>query len=188
MLPDIDYSKYDSGSGMATKEWGPSAWNFIFTSIMGRYPIEIDLNNSEHIIIQNAFKYMLMNLQIIMPCIFCRESFKIFLLELPLEPYLSGRFKLMYWLYLMKDKVNQKLLKQEKKCYNNKKSKLKEMFYNNKISEKDYYRQIKKLKADIFKTTPTPTFKEVLDHYETLRAVCSKSSKTCKLPKKSNKN
>lgn len=183
-LPDIDYSVYDQSSGMSTKHWGPAAWKFLFTSIMGRYPFKLDMENAEHILIRNAFKNMLTSLQIVMPCIYCRESFKIFLLELPIEPYLVGRIELMYWLYLMKDKVNKKLLNQENQCYNDEKRRLKGMFYNGLITEEEYYKQAQGFKEETFNTIPTPPFKEVLDQYESLRAVCSDKAKTCALPKK----
>lgn len=184
-LPEgIDYSMYDGTSGMSTKHWGPSAWNFLFISIMGRYPTRIDLQNQEHVTIQNAFKIMLTNLQSVMPCIFCRESFKEFLKELPIEPFLIGRIELMYWLYQMKDKVNKKLLKQESECYNDEKKRLKALFYTNQITQEEYYQKAKEFKAMTFQTVPTPPFKEVLDKYENLRAVCSAKAKTCALPKK----
>lgn len=183
-LPDnIDYNIYNNTSGMSTKHWGPAAWNFLFTSIMGRYPTTIDINNSEHIIIKNAFKNMLINLQIVMPCVFCRNSFKIFLLELPIEPYLTGRIELMYWLYLMKDKVNKKLIQQENKCYNDEKINLKKMFYDGIITENEYYEKVSAFKEETFNTIPSPPFKEILDKYESLRAICSDKAKTCTLPK-----
>jgi hypothetical protein len=180
----IDYSKYYGNSGADTHSWGPAAWKFLFTSIIGRYPIKIDTNNSEHIIIKNSFKSMLTSLQIIMPCIYCRESFKIFLLELPIESYLIGRIELMYWLYLMKDKVNKKLIRQEISCYTDEKRKLKALFYSGGITEDEYYKNINSFKEETRNTIPTPSFKEVLDQYEKLRAVCSDKAKTCALPKK----
>ena len=183
---DIDYSIYEGTSGMSTKHWGPSAWNFLFISIMGRYPIKINNNNPEDILIKDSFKTLLTNLQVVMPCIFCRESFKGFLIELPIEPYLVGRIELMYWLYQMKDKVNKKLLKQESQCYNDEKKRLKALFYTNQITEAEYYKQAAEFKKNTFQTIPTPPFKEVLDKYESLRAVCSVKAKTCALPKKSN--
>jgi hypothetical protein len=184
-LPDgIDYLKYNNDSGMSTKHWGPAAWKFLFTSIMGRYPFKIEMDNTEHILIKNAFKNMLTTLQIVMPCIYCRESFKKFLLELPIEPFLSGRIELMYWLYLMKDKVNNKLQNQENKCYTDEKRKLKSLFYNGLITQEEYYTQVKEFKEETFHTIPTPPFEEVLNQYESLRAVCSDKAKTCALPKK----
>jgi len=187
-LPEgIDYSIYDGNSGMSTKHWGPAAWKFLFTSIMGRYPTKIDNNNTEHILIKNAFKSMLLSLQVVMPCIYCRESFKKFILELPIEPYLVGRIELMYWLYLMKDKVNKKLLGQENKCYKDEKLKLKSLFYGGHITQDEYYTRVKAFKEETFNTIPTPPFKQVLDQYESLRAVCSDKAKTCALPKKHSK-
>jgi hypothetical protein len=184
-LPEgIDYSKYDSCSGMATHHWGPAAWKFLFTSIMGRYPTKIDTKNSEHIIIKNSFKNMLTTLQIVMPCIYCRDSFKKFLIDLPIEPHLIGRIELMYWLYLMKDKVNKKLISQETSCYTDEKSKLKALFYTGGITEDEYYKRIHAFKEETFNTITSPPFKEVLDQYESLRAVCSDKAKTCALPKK----
>lgn len=179
-LPDnIDYSKYTSTSGMSTRNWGPDAWNFLFISIMGRYPMEI--KTDEHRKIRHDFKVLLTSLANILPCIFCRNSFEIFLKELPIKPFLQGRIQLMYWLYLMKDKVNTKLIKQEQKCYRDEKRRLKVLYRKGELSKRDYYIKIDKFKAKTFITVPTPPFEEVLDKYEALRAVCSKKSLTCKL-------
>ena len=182
--PDIDYSKYESTSGRATSKWGSSAWTFLFTSIMGTYPVKIDEKREDHIMIKYSYKCMLVGLQTTMPCIYCRESFKQFLKELPIEPFLTGRIKLMYWLYLMKDKVNKKLLAQEKQCYNDEKLRLKDLYKMKKITKDEYYKKISQFKIDTLKTKSSIPFKEVLDKYENIRAVCSKKAKTCALPKK----
>ena len=183
-LPEgIDYSKYNGGSGMSTRFWGPRLWDGLFVSILGRYPIRI--NTSDDLEIKQTFKTMLTNLSIIMPCIFCRNSFKGFLEELPIEPYLIGRIELMYWLYQMKDKVNKKLICQEGKCYNEEKGKLKAMVYTKEISEKEYYKKVKEFKNDNYVTIDTPSFQEVLDKYEAQRATCDKKAKKCSIPKKS---
>lgn len=181
----IDYSKYNSGSGMSTKFFGPAAWKFLFISILGHYPIKINNNDVEHIFIKESFKNMLTGLAFVMPCVYCRESFKGFLQELPIEEYLVGRIELMYWLYLMKEKVNTKLRRQEKKCYTDEKMKLKAKYYSKQISETEYYIKIAKCKYETFLTAETPSFEEVLDTYENLRAVCSPKAKTCALPKNS---
>lgn len=182
-LPEgIDYSKYYGNSGANTKYWGPAAWNFLFTSILGRYPVRI--NTSDDLEIKQAFKCTLTSLSIMMPCIFCRNSFKGFLEELPIEPYLIGRIELMYWLYQMKDKVNKKLIKSEYVCYNEEKGKLKAMVYTNEITKDEYYKRVKVFKEENFMTIPTPSFQEVLDKYESQRAVCDKKAKKCSIPKK----
>lgn len=182
-LPEgIDYTKYHSDSGLATKRWGPSAWMFLFCCISGRYPIKINPKNKDHIRLKKQFKTLLTSLKDIMPCIFCRESFKTFIKELPIEPYLVGRIELMYWLYLMKDKVNKKLIKQESQCYVDEKRRLKALYNSNKITQNEYYEQIQKFKEASFVTRPTPPFEQILDKYEAIRAVCSKKSLSCVLP------
>jgi len=180
-LPEeINYNKYYSLFGMSTSKWGKSAWDFLFISIMGRYPIKIT-NSIEHLEIRENFKNLFISLPIILPCIFCRESFKIFLIELPIESYLIGRIELMYWLYLMKDKVNKKLINQEKKCYNDEKKRLKKLFYNNQITETEYYNNITLFKKDNFNTIPSPPFKTILNYYEKYRAKCNKKAKKCSI-------
>lgn len=181
-LPDnIDYSKYNSDSGMSTRYWGCRLWGCLFVSILGRYPIRIKTQND--LKMKRAFKNILSNLSIIMPCIFCRESFKIFIKELPIEPYLIGRIELMYWLYLMKEKVNIKLRNQEKKCYIDEKKRLKKMYYSKEITKVEYYKKVLECKNEIFVTAKTPTFKEVLDKYESQRARCDKRAKKCSILK-----
>lgn len=111
----MDYTMYATNSGMNTKEWGPGLWKFLFMSILGRYPKKIDEKNREDVALKNYYKDILLNLQYILPCVFCRDSYTIFIQELPIEPFLIGKIELMYWLYLIKDKVNKKLIEQEKK-------------------------------------------------------------------------
>lgn len=176
----IDTQKYLGTSGMATKKWGPSGWYFMFASIMGAYPPKIDPNNQEHTLIQNSFKSMLTGLSYTMPCIYCRASFRDFLKQLPIEPYLGGRIELMYWLYLIRDKVNKKLMKQERECYDDKKKKL----YAKYGKSETYFYKLRAFKKETLITKPSPPFTKVLDKYEQLRAKCSKRAKTCSLPKK----
>lgn len=84
----------------------------------------------------------------------------------------------------MKDLVNQKLIRQEKKCYRDEKRRLKALYYDHKITKSEYYSSVEDFKKKTFVTIPTPPFKIVLDKYEAIRAVCSKKSLTCVLPEK----
>lgn len=180
--PNIDYGKYLSNSGLSTKNWGPPAWSFLFSLIIGRYPPKIDPRNRDHIAIRKSFKNTLTSLSVMLPCVFCRDSFKQFCRELPIRDYLVGRIELMYWLYCMKDKVNKKLQAQEAKCYNDEKKRLKQKYRRSEISREEYYHLVRKFKATTCETSPSPPFKEVLDQYENLRAVCSSKSLSCVLP------
>lgn len=178
-LPNNNYDDFKKTSGMATKEWGPHAWVFLFTSVHGAYPIKLNSSNKEHLKIKKHFKQLFYSLQYTMPCIYCRNSYKNFYKELPIEPYMKSRIHLMYWLYLMKDKVNKKLIAQEKEFYTHEKKRLKKQYYDNKISKEEYYNLVNKCKNNNFKTSPSPPFIEVLENFEKMRANCSKKLKTC---------
>lgn len=177
------HNMYHSTSGLATRAWGPSGWFFLFSCIMGGFPPHIDPTNKEHKLIQKHFKNMFVSLGYTMPCVYCRNSYKQFAKELPIEPFLKGRIELMSWLYQVRDKVNKKLIQQERECYNNEKKKLKKMYYNKEISKEEYYIQTAQVKKETFITQPSPSFDEVLKKYESIRATCSKKAKTCSLPK-----
>jgi hypothetical protein len=176
---NINYKRYESTQGMSTKLFGPGAWIFLFSSIMGRFPIKIDPSNAEHQVILHSFRQLFTSLDNLLPCVFCRNSFSQFLKELPIEPFLIGRIELMYWLYLMKDKVNKKLIKQEKECYKTAKQKLKKRLDHKKITKETYKKMLETLKKNTFKTIPSPPFKKILDFYEARRGKCNKQKKTC---------
>lgn len=183
----MSYDAFLSTSGLSTKAWGPSGWFFLFSSIMGGYPPKINPKESKHILVRKHFKQMFNNLQYTMPCIFCRESFKQFTKELPIEPFLKGRIELMYWLYLIRDKVNNKLIKQEQQCFSDEEKKLLSKLNKKQITNKEYKSQLKKIRKETIVTKPSPPFVDVLAKYESFRAICSKKSKTCSLPKQRKK-
>lgn len=174
-----NYNKYLSLSGIKTNYWGPNAWNFLFSSILGTYPEKINIKNKEHIKIKNEFKNLFNGLRFILPCIFCRESYTKFISEMPIDKHLSGRIELFHWLYKLKDKVNKKLIKQETECFKNEHAKLLLKLKNKKINKTQYKCLFDKMKHDIMITKKTPPFTEVLNHYESYRAGCSKKSKRC---------
>jgi len=183
-LPNnIDYSKYESNNGLSTKHWGKAGWYFLFSCVAG-YPVKIDNTNTEHIKIKREYEKMFSSLAFTMPCIFCRNSFKQFLELVPIKRYLSGRIHLMYWLYLVRDLVNKKLIKQERECYREEKKRLKQLFYSNTISEKEYYKSVQEFKIKTVLTQSSPPFEVILDKYESIRATCSAKSKTCAIKEK----
>lgn len=176
----MDISKYYSTSGMKTKEWGQASWKHLFVSIMGAYPVVVDKQNKEHKRIKKSFYYQFYILQDTLPCIFCRNSYQQFFNELPIKNFMDTRLNLMYWLYLIKDKVNQKLIIQEKECFDNEKKKLDKQLKLKRISKKEHTAKIKKITEETFITKPSPPFSEILDYYESFRAGCSVKAQTCK--------
>lgn len=154
--------KYSSQNGLMTKKWGKPAWDTFFSMILGSYPYKLDRQNKEHLKIEKAFISLFNNLKWTLPCNFCKKSYCSFYNKIPIKNYTSGRIELMFWLYLIKNEVNSKLLTQEK-------DKLKELKGKCKLGEitkKEY----SIMKAKVFKTKKSPSFITVLDKYEKIRA------------------
>lgn len=174
------FKRFEGTNGMNTKFWGKALWNFLFTSILGRYPVKIDTENIEHVRIKEEYIKMIYSLEYILPCIYCRESFSGFLEKYPPEKFSNGRIEFFYWLYLIKHNVNLKLISQETKCYKAEKKELKKKLYNKEITKTEYKKTLEIMKKKIFYTTPSPSFIKVLERYEKNRAECSTKNKTCR--------
>lgn len=97
---------------MDPKVWGPPAWQTFFL-FSANYPEKIDYSNKEHIKLMKSTKQFYKSLIHILPCSYCRKSYKIYFKENNIDDYLSGKNKLIEWLYILKDKVNKKLIQQE---------------------------------------------------------------------------
>ena len=170
-LTKTQKKNFNGKNGFNTKVWGPKLWDSLFTMILGAYPPEFDTKKPEHKKIKEAFINTIYNLKYTLPCSFCRMSFKNFYKELPIEKFTGSRIEMMYWLYLMKDKVNKKLIKQELEYL----TELHKKYRTEKISKIDYLNTVDKC----FMTVPTPPFIEVLMYYENNRAICNKKLKKC---------
>ena len=141
---------------MNTRDWGPPALKTMFM-IAFNYPVTIDKKNRLHISKMNANKTFFTNFGNVLPCKYCRCSYRKFLKELPIKNYLHSRKALTYWVYLIKDKINKKLIKQEKD-------------------------NVKKGYPVTFFTKKSPPFKKVCELYEKSRAKCSQKTKSCSKP------
>lgn len=153
-------------NGMKTRIWGPHAWDFLFCSIAGAYPIKLDYDNKEHIKTMKKFHAMMKSLEYTLPCFWCRHSFGGYLKELPLEEYSDSRKDMMKWLYLLHDKVNKKLMKQEMIKF----QKEKDALMTKKITKLQMNTKLKELKTKICITKTSPSFSSVLAKCEKYRA------------------
>lgn len=152
-------------NGANPKQWGPCLWNFLFISIIGRFPEKTDFQNEEHLMIVKYFKNFIYSFQVVLPCIYCRKSFSFFTRQSPLtDNVMSSRKSLLYWVYCIKDKVNKKLLAQERKNYEEKLQEI-DMMLNNKIITQEEYRIKLNILNNLFKTTPSPPFDVVIEQY-----------------------
>lgn len=87
---------------MNTNKWGPHAWEFLHT-ITFNYPIKP--TNYDRMRYKNLF----MALGETYPCSYCRESYKKFIQNIPIENFYNSRYGMVLWLYLIHDQVNKKL-------------------------------------------------------------------------------
>lgn len=164
---------------MNTKSWGPPAWKFLFSCIVGRYPDVLDESDEEHTRIKNHFIQLFSSLEIIMPCIYCRQSFEEFYKELDINEYLSSKRDLVFWLYLIKDKVNNKLMIQEKIEYASDKLTLVNLYKNNQITLDEYNERLKMSEKQIKCTIESPPFEQILNEYMGYMSQCSTKAKRC---------
>ena len=98
----------ENNSGMMTKIWGPAGWLFLHSITMG-YPSIIDKNDPEHVNRMNSTREFFILIADILPCRYCRDSYRQYIKELPIDNYLGTRKKLAKWLYDIHNKVNYKL-------------------------------------------------------------------------------
>lgn len=91
---------------MDTRYWGPDGWKLLHT-IAYNYPIQ---PSKDDIQTHNIFFTIIGD---ILPCKYCRISYKKYINELPIHKHLSTRDELFIWLYNIHNKVNDKLRKQK---------------------------------------------------------------------------
>lgn len=97
-------SKYSSTNrndvAMQVGFWGPAGWKFLHSVAYG-YPS--NPTQSEKVLYENFFR----SVGKVLPCNLCRESYGIFLTELPIKT--GSRRDLTAWLWEIHNKVNTKL-------------------------------------------------------------------------------
>lgn len=99
-------------NGLCTSTWGSPGWFFLHCVAAG-YPVDPDEyndirgNTRGHT--KRAYTNFFKNTGHVLPCRFCRESYISFVSEIPIEKYIHSRAKLFEWLFIIHNKVNEKL-------------------------------------------------------------------------------
>ena len=88
---------------MDPKVWGPPTWQSMFAMAANYTPDKAALY-------QNYFTI----LGSMLPCKYCRDSYAVFIQEIPIRRFLDSDRSMIMWVYLIKDRVNQKLMAQER--------------------------------------------------------------------------
>lgn len=99
----------NKNNGLMTKIWGPPGWLFLHCVTMG-YPYQIEKTKPDHLFRKEETKKFFESLGNVLPCVYCRESYNKFLIQLPLtDSVLDTRENLARWFYNMHNLVNKKL-------------------------------------------------------------------------------
>ena len=107
------YSKSDfnSGDGMLTSVWGPSAWHLLHTMSFN-YPVEPTQEQKHH------YRNFVLNLKNVLPCKYCRMNLKTNLKELPLTmECMKNRDTFSRYIYNLHELINRKLNKKSNLKY-----------------------------------------------------------------------
>jgi len=100
-------------NGMMTKVWGPPGWFFLHCITFG-FPVDPAKFDEEKGLHENttrtAYYNFFMNVGDILPCKYCRESYKEFLKDGNIgPPDVTNRDSLVEWFWKMHNRVNTKL-------------------------------------------------------------------------------
>jgi hypothetical protein len=147
------------------KIWGPILWRKLHT-ITFKYPNVIDTKNPSDMKIQKRVRKLFMDLKSTIPCKACRDSYRKYIQELPIDDNLDSREKLSYWLYIIHNKVNAKLRRQESEDFRKALYQLEEYARVRRVSPEQFEHMKNKLKYQIMITGPDPSFHDIKQKYK----------------------
>lgn len=91
---------------MNVNKWGPGGWEFLH-SITFNYPLEDEVNSTHQENYRNFFE----SIGDMLPCKYCRESYKIYYKYIPIDQFLDSRQGVVYWLYKIHELIDEKIFK-----------------------------------------------------------------------------
>lgn len=104
--------KNDNNNGLCTSTWGSRGWFFLHCVAAG-YPVDPyeydDIHGNTRGHTRRTYSSFFKNTGHVLPCRSCRESYLAFISEIPIEKYIDSRQKLFEWLFIIHNKVNEKI-------------------------------------------------------------------------------
>ena len=94
---------------MNVNKWGPPGWKFLHT-ITFNYPLKPTNYDKKR------YKDFFNSIETILPCKYCRDSFKIYAKYLPIDKFLDDREGVTYWLYRIHNLINEKVFAKKENC------------------------------------------------------------------------
>ena len=100
-----------SGDGMLTTVWGPALWHYLHTMSFN-YPIQPTTEDKKH------YRDLIINLQNVLPCKYCRINLKTNLKQMPLKmENMKNREAFSRYIYELHELVNKLLKKKSNLTY-----------------------------------------------------------------------
>lgn len=102
---------FTSSDGMLTPVWGPGLWHFLHT-ISFNYPVNPTKENKKQ------YKDFMMNLQFILPCVYCRENLTKNYKAIPItQSVMKNRESFSRYVYELHERINKLLGKKSGLTY-----------------------------------------------------------------------
>lgn len=102
----------NNNNGLCTSTWG-SPGSFFLHCVAAGYPVDPDeydyIRGNTRGYTRRTYSSFFKNTEHVLPCRFCRESYLAFVAEIPIEKYIHSRQKLFELLFIVHDKVNEKI-------------------------------------------------------------------------------
>lgn len=109
---------------MDTRFWGPSGWKFLHL-LLELMPNKLSSKEQDHI------KDFMLFWRDLLPCKYCRKSFKKYTTSYPIDNHLYSNDALTKWIWVIHNKVNNKLRRQGYCNYDNPEFQLIKQLYHN---------------------------------------------------------
>ncbi len=160
---------------MQSSKWGPKLNSGLFYIAAG-----YDFNETPKHIKDEQYKLFFKSIGDVLPCRFCRDSYKIFYDELNIDRYLRApSCGLIKFYYDMRNLINDKLKKQEEEALKKEFDKLKLQM---STEDPRFWEIMREKGHKICYTKPAPLFEQVVADLMKHRAGCNQQMKTCREP------
>jgi hypothetical protein len=159
---------------MQSSVFGPGSWSAMFYAAAG-----YDLNETPKRIKDPQYKAYFKSIGDVLPCRYCRDSYKIFFDSLDFDKYLKVQCGLIRFVYDLKNLVNEKLEKQEEKALQEEYEKL---LREKSPNDPTFWKTMRAKSHKICFTKPAPPFEQVVADLMKHRASCSAKMKSCREP------
>ena len=144
-----------------------------------------DLNSTPKSEKDKQYVHFLKSFGEVLPCFYCRESYKNFFNALDIQKYLDmPSCGLIKYVYDLKNLVNTKLKIQEQKALQSEYETLVNTYGSETSarSSPEFWKELRTKVHDICYTKEAPPYEQVVERLQRHRAACSKELKSCRKP------